>query len=305
MTLQEVFLRRGVRFRVSGNGLKISICCPFCVENGKSPDTKFCLCVHATQFWGRCLHCDWRHRFAVVPVLKQLGILESVTGVEKAPESSIQAPVTLPKDFQLLTHAYDDLDRQAKKYILKRGVTEEQIKQDRLGCSYVGRYAYRIVFPVYVGKELKGINARDFTGIQKPKYLNSPGDKYLFRFDPKQSVTVLSEGVIKALRIAQACEYGSASLLGHDLTERQLEQIQNSTVKHLILYPDVDPVGRKGVVTIADKLRELFSKCEVSIVWPVTLPADDVPLLELKQLLVNNVVPYSWQLRQKLLLRPA
>jgi hypothetical protein len=37
----------------------------------------------------------------------------------------------------------------------------------------------------------------------------------------------------------------------------------------------------------------------------VALPADDVPLPELKQLLVNNVVPYSWQLRQKLLLRPA
>ena len=305
MTFQEVLLRRGIRFRTSsGDSSKVHVCCPFCIENGKSADVQFHLCVHAREGWGRCMYCGWRHRYAVVPVLKQLGIMETVTGFEKAPDNGPQVPVEFPKDFQVLTHVYDDLDRQAKKYIRDRGVTEEQIRSCRIGVSYAGRYAYRILFPVFVGKVLKGINARDFTGIGKPKYLNSQGDKYLFRFDPKQSTTILSEGVIKALRIAQVTEFGSAALLGHDLTEQQLAQILESRCQHVILYPDTDSVGVKGAVSIADKLCECW-KGKVSIVEKVVLPADEVPLAELKQLLVNNVVPYSERTRQRMRLRPA
>jgi hypothetical protein len=259
--------------------------------------------VHTTQQWGRCFNgkCNWKHRYAIVPVLKQLGISAEVTGVEKAPDSGNFERVEFPKDFQVLTRVYDDLDCQAKKYILDRGITEEQIRENRIGVSYGGRYAYRILFPVFVDKELKAINARTFTD-STPKYLNSRGEKYLFRFDPKQEVTILSEGAIKALRIAQVTDSGSASLLGHDLTDIQLQQISESSCKHLVLYPDPDSVGRKGTVHVAEKLVERW-KNPVSIVWPVRLPADEAPLEELQALITNNLVPYTWGTRARLLLK--
>ena len=303
MTFQEALLRRGIPFRVSGTPAhKCSICCPFCIQRGKERDTRFRLCVHVTQLWGRCLHCDWRHRYAIAPVLKQLGIIATVTGAEPIAETQAE-PVTLPKDFLPLTRVYDDLDVQAQNYILKRGITPEQIRTCKIGVSYCGKYAYRILFPIYVGNELRGINARDFTGHGTPKYLLNRGEKFLFHFDPKQETVILSEGVIKALRIEQAQSYaGSAALLGHDLTAQQFEQIQGSRCRHIILYPDTDLVGMRGVINIANYLKENWTGA-VSIAWPVAAPADELPMADLKALLASSVTPYTPTLRRKILLK--
>ena len=303
MTFTEVLLRKGIKFRISGSDRgKCSVCCPFCTERGKERDTQFRLCVHVTQLWGKCLHCEWSHRYAVAPVLKQLGIIATnVTGAEHAEDPHVE-PVVLPKDFQILTRVYDDLDIQARDYILKRGVTKEQIRECTIGVSYIGKYAYRILFPIYVGEELRGINARDFTGQGIPKYLLSRGDKFLYRFDPQRKTVVFSEGVIKALRIQQVVDFGSSALLGHDLTEQQWQQLRESACEHVILYPDLDPVGKRGVTHIADKLLESW-KGKVSVVWPVRLPADELPLEELKAVMAGNVVPYTQALRRKMTLK--
>jgi len=303
MTFQEALLRRGIRFRSSsGDRQKTHLNCPFCSQRGKAPDTQFHLCVHSRQGWGRCVYCNWKHRYAILPVLKALGVPDTVTGAELDTLAEKQEVVTLPKDFIPLTRVYDELDLQARNYVLKRGITAEQIKNGRIGVSYSGRYAYRILFPVYVDSELKAINARDFTGTQKPKYLLSRGDKYLYRFDPKQETIVFSEGVIKALRIEQVTSFGSSALLGHDLTDPQLEQLQNSACKHAILFPDPDAVGRQGVAKIAEKLREQWGK-KISIVTKAETPADELPLENLRETIKSNCREYDWVLRQRLLLQ--
>lgn len=298
MTFQEALLRRRIKFRTSGDRSKILLNCPFCSSRGKPADDKFRLCVHATQGWGRCVHCDWKRKTAVFAVLKELGINDSVNGFDEKPIQKDE-PVFLPVDFQLLHRAYDDLDRQAKKYLIDRGVTEEQIIEKKIGVSYSGRFAYRIIFPVYNGSKLVGLNGRDFTGAGKPKYLTSKGEKSFYGFDSKAHTLVLSEGCFKALRIAQVTKACSAALLGHDLTNLQLEQLKASKCERIVLYPDIDEVGKKGFAKIADRLMEEFS-ATVSICWPVTLPADDAPLKEIKTL-IENPLPYNWGTRQKLL----
>ena len=300
MTFADALLRRNVRFRVSGGG-KTHLNCPFCTERGKPTDTKMRLCVHSVQGWARCLHCDWKHRYGAVTVLRRLGIDADIDGVARPePEKAIE-PVELPEDFQLLSKASDELDLQARGYLLGRGVTPKQIRENRIGVSYSGRYAYRVIFPVYVNGELRGLNARDFTGRRKPKYLNSVGDKWMFHFDPAARTVVLSEGVVKALRIERATGLSSASILGHDLTARQLEQVQSGACERVILYPDVDKVGRVGFCKVADAILE-STGVRVDVVWPVPGPADDVPLKELHALVERFVVPYSWHLRLKMLL---
>ncbi len=294
MTLRQALLRRGVRHRASPDG-RLHLNCCFC------GDAKLKLCVHTKLGWGRCMKCGWKRRHAVAAVLERLGITEQIEGnaarveeIEKVP------PPELPKDFTVLTHVWDDLDFQARAYLIKRGVTHAQIRDNRIGISYAGRYAYRIIFPVWRGDELKGINARAFMNNKEPKYLNSPGEKWLYNFNPLKKTTVLSEGVFKCLRIAQACGHGSAALLGHDLTDVQLGQIVGSKCERIILYPDADAVGKRGVVKIADKLSEGW-KGEVLLAHPVTTPADDAPLADVKGLLLDPL-PYSWSTRQKMLL---
>lgn len=300
MTLQDALTRRGIRFRTSSG--KVHLNCPFCISRGKPEDRKQRLAVHSKIGWGKCLHCEWSHRYAVKPLLRQLGVQGEVTGVEVQQEIQTKDVIRLPEDFQLLTKVTDDLDKQARKYVLDRGITKDQIKECQIGVSYVGRYAYRIIFPIYKEKELVGFNSRDFTGKLTPKYLMSKGIiKPLYHFDLESETVVLSEGVVKALRIAQVSKFNSASLLGHDLTETQLEQIKNSSCQHVILYPDQDLVGRRGMLNIADKLNENWSG-RVSIIWPIPAPADEIPLSDLTSVLYENRLPYSGITRCKILL---
>lgn len=301
MTLQDTLARQHVAFRRGhSDPNKISIHCPFCVERGKSQDTQFRLCLHAKLGWGKCLHCGWSWRHAVLYVLRRVGINEVPKGFEQEAEKRTP-PVQLPEDFQVLTQASDDLDNQAQKYLLDRGITLNQIAANRIGVSYVGRFAYRILFPVYAEGKLRAINARDFTGRQKPKYLNTVGDKYLYHFDPKKEVLILSEGAFKALRIQQVTPHASAALLGHDLTTIQLGQIKSSAVKTIILYPDPDPVGKAGIIKLADSLVDSWNgwSGEVRVVWPVTAPADEAPLPTIKDLLQKTLL-YSGLTRRKL-----
>ncbi len=302
MTFQDALARRGIRYRTSpGDRAKTHLCCPFCARRGKGGDSGFRLCVHAVQGWGRCVHCDWKSRSAVKAVLRELSITDSVDFAGSAPEEELP-PVELPEDFQLLSDPHDELDREALRYLIDRGVTPAQIREKRIGVSYVGRYAYRIIFPVYVDGDLKGINARDFTGTSERKYLTNAGEKYLWGFDPRAETVVLAEGVFKALRLETATRISSAALLGHDLPERQREQIGRSALRRAILYPDPDLVGRRGFVKIADALSEIG--IGVSVAWPVSVPADDAPPGDLREG-VRKAGLYVWELSQKMMLGAA
>ena len=303
MTFIEVLARRRVPFRTSG--VEVQLNCPWCPERRGEEDFNFCLHINTHSGAGHCWHasCEFKGRHLLFLVLKKLQIQTNELVLEgEAPEEAPPEPVELPRDFQVLSKAYDDLDRQALQYLTRRGITREQILRNRIGVSYQGRFAYRIIFPVWVGKELKFINARDFTGNQVPKYLNTRGDKYLFHFNPKAEICILSEGAFKALRIAQIVGPGftSASLLGHDLTKNQLEQLQDSSCQQIVLWPDPDMVGRKGMLKIADTLSENWNGA-VEIVWPVTTPADEQTLEDLGTLLKAKA-SYGWSLRQQILL---
>jgi DNA primase len=230
-------------------------------------------------------------------VLHKLRINLSVEGFEEKREAP--AAVRLPEDFALLYKATDDLDKQALRYVLRRGITKEQVKDSKLGVSFSGRYAYRVIFPALAGGKLKAFTARDFTGTSKVRYLGTPGDKWLFRFDSKAETIVLSEGVFKALRIAQVTSWGSASLLGHAISSPQLEQIKSSGVKRVMLYPDPDAVGVAGFLNIAEKLIQEWGG-KVLIAETVENPADEDPLETLQKNL-QNLTPYSWSLKYRLL----
>ncbi len=164
MTLQDAFDKRGIRYRQSGD--KVHINCPFCPSRGKPSDTRMRLCVHIKDGWGRCMHCDWSRRTAVNAVLKQLGVTEIVAGFSHS-EKPDRVHISLPGDFTpLWLPTTDSFDLQAQEYLRTRGITREQIRKCRIGTSYIDKYAYRIIFPIYAGNELKCFNTRDLTDIQ-------------------------------------------------------------------------------------------------------------------------------------------
>lgn len=238
------------------------------------------------------MHCDWKSRRAAIPVLRRLSIAATDIDTGDAVPSSCAEDVVveLPTDLTLLDCPVDDLDIAARDYIVARGVSPQQLRLMHIGVSYSGRYAYRVVFPVMVQGGLRGIVARDFTGTQEPKYLNSRGPKFLYGFDPEYETCVLSEGAIKSLRIRRAVSgCASAALLGHDLTDVQLDQLRDSHVRRVVLYPDPDVPGVRGIVSVAEKLVDTGLYV---LVAPAVVPADEADAYYLERM-VAIAEPYS------------
>ncbi len=298
MTFLDALAMARVRWR--RNGDEVSLRCPFCPARRGEEDTGGSLHVNLNSGAGHCWHasCGFKSRHAVAAVLRELRITESVEGAEPE-ETQLAEPVRLPRDFAPLVKPQGDLDRRALEYLLNRGITRGQIQEHGIGVSFAGRYAWRVVVPVRVGDDLRGIVARSFAG-GTPKYLNSPGDKWLFGFDPEAGEVTLAEGVFKALRLERAGR-SAAALLGHDLTDNQLGQIRDSACQRVTLWPDPDKAGREGVVGVADKLMADW-RGEVRVAWPIIKPADEATLEELRSAETRE---WSWTVRQKLLLNSA
>ncbi len=294
MTLDNFLTRNSIQYRRTGDN--ICVCCPFCVERGESMDTRFRLGINVKTGLSHCFNCRWKGgKKSVSFIMRRLGIesrFESFSYDQDNEEESAPKPamaeISLPKDFSPLTECYDDVDEAARKYVLSRGVTAEQIESKGIGVSYVGRYAYRVIFPVMDGKHLRGFAARDFTGMEtKCKYLNSTGDKYLYNFQKANGI-ILCEGVFKALRLETAAqgEFAAMGLLGHDLTDKQLAQVVRSGCKEVLLWPDPDRAGIRGMITVADKLSGIVRY--ISVMTGITKPADEEPISSLRDKLRNR-----------------
>jgi DNA primase len=199
-------------------------------------------------------------------------------------------PPRLPQDFQLLSDLEEGgLEAEAKRYVLARGVSERQVRRHKIGVSLVGRFAYRVVFPIFYKRKLRGIVARDFTGQQQPKYLFNNGVKPLYNMQPQAKGVILSEGVFKALRIERAIPgYCSVALLGHNLSEHQKEFLRGC--KRVVVWPDPDKAGRRGAANVCEKLLSLG--VETFVLPRVTEPADELRLQDLR-VEFSFVQPYN------------
>lgn len=294
MTFTDTLQQRSIKFRHAFERGELWLCCLFCVERGEpTPDTKFKLGLNYITKEGHCFRCDWSSRDAVNDYLAKLGtsaaFLDEQVVIVKPP------PPKLPEDFQLLHSVSkdDEIVYEAYRYLTNRGIQRRTMADKQLGVSLTGRYAYRILFPVWWRRKLKGIVARDFTKTAKIKYLNSPGEKYLYNLPSKCQSVILSEGVFKALAIEKATDEVSAALLGHSITSNMIKQLKYANCKEITIWPDPDAVGIEGALTVAQQLKDI---AKVYFISPVPIKqADELSSEEILHRYKARV-PYSFTL---------
>ena len=255
MTFVEMLTFRGIRWRrnVSKPG-EIALCCPFC------GDTRYRLGLNPARNVAHCYNCEWASRHAVAAFLRKLSLSFTISDAgrdteEKEPERTVE----LPNDFTPLNtvHKDDDILWDAKRYLLRRGITRQQIHRHHLGVTLTGRFAWRVVMPVVYRNELRGLVARDFTGRREPKYLNSTGRKSIWNCRRAQGdVLHLAEGIFKAMAIERVLGVQAGALLGHSVTEDQVEQILEQGYKRVVLWSDPDRPGIEGTISVAERLQE-------------------------------------------------
>ena len=300
MNLIEALDSRGIRWRKSGKANNIWLCCPFCEERGETPDTRFRLGVDVATGNANCFNCGWkRSRVAVIQLQQRLNLGEWVEKEEVTTRR--HRPIRLPEDFVKLSDKDDDQwVTKARKYCLKRGITREQLRRYKIGFSQSGRYAYRIVIPIYCEGKLKGIVSRALSPNQKPKYKNSVGDKAIFGLpsDKRQARLVIVEGCFDCLAIARSVVAGCdvVACLGHSLTPRQVKLIEG--YDDYIIWLDPDKAGVEGAIAMAEQLRVIG---KVRVVMPKTNDADPDELSEKEiQRRIEKARPWSPETESRL-----
>ena len=145
------------------------------------------------------------------------------------------------------------------------------------------------------------IVARDWTGQREPKYLNSTGEKSLWNIAKREGsqTLYLAEGIFKALAIEKVRPASrSVALLGHAITEAQLEQMHECRFRSAVVVPDPDRAGIRGATLIANRLNEAGIRC--SLIYPTpTKQADEYTPEELSKVL-EQVQPYNINIENRL-----
>lgn len=278
-----------------GNGAgEVRINCPFCPEMGESVDTRQRLGINFITGVANCFNCRWHSRTnTLAKILYKLGSAD----VQIEQEKSIlvddeDIAVTLPEGFEYLNVKPKVwYHKKAFKYLKDRDIPNWQITAKKLGVTIIGKFAYRIIFPVVHNKQLVGIVGRAWTKTSKMKYLNSEGDKYLWNCPSGKKdidTLVISEGVFKALKIERVGMIASASMLGHDLTELHIKQLATlKSLKKVIVWPDPDSVGLRSTIVACRKLEDAGYKAYT--IHPPNKQADELSDRRVKDLLEEPI----------------
>jgi DNA primase len=308
LNLREALEAADIEVRPGASNDECWICCPFCMERGESADSRFRLGVNLRTGQANCFNCSWRGRgeytFSKLQEALSTGEIEAAQELRKKHKHKERPH--LPDDFERLYPLNGDhWQKRAYRYVRHRGVSDHQIKDKKIGYSLVDDMAYRVVFPVYVRGKLCGLVGRDFTGKQDPVYKNSVGGKALYNVqDHPRKTVVLMEGIFDTLaseKPAAKIHMDVNGLLGHDLTDDQLELIDHC--KTVILWLDPDAAGLKGLLTIPKKIPK--DKI-VRAVLPLSFKhkgANDTDPSELESSVITNRLLHAGRLTEDLQLR--
>lgn len=143
-----------------------------------------------------------------------------------------------------------------------RGIPAEFYQKIGARKCEVGRYADRMVLPIYINGRLKGFDSRALTSEMKPKYLRSKGfnskEEGLYPYDlvldMRPRIVILCEGIFDALN---ACSKGfpALCLFGLVMSLPKFALLVSIGVQEVVLMLDNDEAGNSAEA----KLYEMMS----------------------------------------------
>lgn len=293
---------------------EVMVDCPFCEENGRTPDTHQCLGINRYKFLAHCLRCGWAAN-GLTSIVKALSRKFDVPFSYRELMKEMQtdyAPITpqpkelaLPDGYeQFHSQPQDSYERRARLYLKKRGIDKIDIAAYRIGFAATGEQAGRVVFPVIdADRKIYGYVGRAFIADLKPKYLNSSGVKILWGANKGADIGVLVEGLMDAIAVTRALRSQGAtglSTLGCGLEGRALEQLRR--YREVVSMPDWDESGVQEARIVCSRASEMALQASVCIPWRLDgSDPDSWPQGRIQKLLTERV-PWSkaaeWRLRR-------
>jgi DNA primase len=253
-------------YKTTGDVNEIRICCPYCVNYGKTPDTEYHLYIDKKNKIFHCFRCN------------KAGVLAQLTDKLK------YTPVFLPEPEKRIEYKKQEeyLDffgnslsqRIARKYWKSRGLTEQEAKEYQVK---VDKNNFAIVIPVRDENGFKVYDIkRSCLKTNDRKYYIEKGSnksKYLFNFDKAKEYKqiYLVEGVFDAISIGKQ----GVAMFGKFLSDTQLELLQHAI-----------RVSKIGILLDTDANTEALN------LFDRLLPYFDVSLLGLRDTGCKDIAEY-------------
>lgn len=177
------------------------VTCPFCAAEGHETKEKK-LSVNADTGYFMC----WRAKCGARGFVK-LDEAHLARRPKKAETKPSDGRVPLPEEYLPIGPSQKNTSislRPYLKYLSERGLTDLIIEEARLGVALSGRYACKIIVPVFSGGTVAGFTSRS---IAEKIYMNPPGflrTHFMLNGDALQEETdepiVIVEGPFDCLR---------------------------------------------------------------------------------------------------------
>jgi len=257
-----------------GKGQELLFTCPACNHHKR----KFSINLDKNAF--KCWVCDYRgrnirrviRRFGSFTQLQRWDEITVRTDLEKfnelfdehEPETRSEK-IQLPEEFTTLcTNKVPATGAYALKYLLKRGLTKEDIIKWKIGFCFSGEYRNRIIIPSFdEDGDCSYFIARSYTG-DSYKYKNPRASKDIVFNDlyiDWNRDLVLVEGVFDALVAGNAVPIlGSTLRPGSDLLRKI---VRNDTPIYVALDPDAANKERRIIEMLLRYDIELY-KIDIS-----------------------------------------
>lgn len=223
---------------------EVAFFCPFCSHHKKK------LQVNLESHKFHCWVCDAKGQ-SIYALFRKLDVrsghierLFKIVGDRpkqyKSPHIDENFVLTLPSEFvPFLKESKDPMYTRAKKYMLERGLTDDDVVKYNIGYCLEGQYSGRLIVPSYdEDGRLNYFVGRSFMG-DSYKYKNPPISKDIIGFglfvDWRDPI-VLVEGVLDAMSIRR----NTIPMFGKFLSKELKKKIVSEKVKEIYIVLDGD-----------------------------------------------------------------
>ncbi len=283
-----------------GRGDEWVMNCFHCSDRGKH------LYYNSKKHQFICFKCGWRGSgYTLVDEFNEWYGYTGQVHLENSYQPMVQQELVLaPKELvHLPVGAYPLTEegenfRRARKYLFERGIDMDTIAEYQIHYTHFGRFAGRVIFPIFYNGQLVSYVGRAINPALSPKVLNptsneaNPPSHYLYNYDRVRfySSLVLTEGTFDCITTGVIdYHYGAVASFGKKLSQEQIKLIFQSSFKEIIFAWDL----RDAIPDIIKYAQEFAIFFPVRVVM---LPGDkdpnDLGHSQMEEL-VRQAVPFN------------
>lgn len=280
MEVKEFLQEYDIEFWESGKNVSkgwINIQCPFCEDETNH------LGIRLSDLTVNCWKCGRKNVIKLVKellscsykeakeIFKRLETTNSVRIIEETENIRLANTENFVKIPQDASRVFPKLHRD---YLKQRRFDYRQlIRKYKIKAVYnSGKYAFRIIIPIFLNGQLVSFSSRDVTGYAKIRYLHASASECAIR--PKDLIygfdtidiggsAILVEGIFDAWRLGK----GAICSFGTQLSGKQFVEISKLELKNLFIFFDQDRGGLHSAKILSKHIAPLARTVEV-----ITIP---------------------------------